>query len=263
MDLKTEEIVKILLIIGVLYLLLNCVTTEKFADTEFTRIKLALLSESKPYRLVSFFNLKDEYKYLLLKELHNLYLAETKKNSEISKPEDKTSNTFFAFGSTEDAFINLFKEETEDKINENIKNLSKDQLIKIPVLIISNDKLSEYTTGIFDFAIPSPQNQHGLESDSGRFLFWNSSHNMLFTSSNETMKFEIKGTHSNAEKSPFEIEKIKDKDNNDITPNKIVENTIKIGDKTLTHYILSNKEGNSFVWKWYSDAELFDFARIL
>ncbi len=260
MDLKTEEIVKILLILGVLYLLFNCVITENFADTDVKRIKIALMSEDKPYRLVSFFNLKDEYKLLLLKELHKQYLEEDKSNA--GKTEGKTSNSFFNFASTENELINLLKLEKDDQIKEKLGNLSSSNISKIPVLIVANDKLGEYTTDVFDFAVPTPNNNNGLESDSGRYLFWNPAHNMLFTSANDTLKFEIKGTHATTDGQPFEIIAFKDKENKDITPNKIVENTIKINDKTLTHYVLSNKEGKSFVWKWHTDTGSYDFSKI-
>ncbi len=263
MDLKTEEIVKILLILGVLYLLFNCITTENFADTDFTRIKIALKSENKTYRLVSFFNLKDEYKLLLLKELKKIHKEEEDSNA--GKTEGKTANSFFNFGSTETELVSLTSLEKEDEIKERLNKLSGSNISKIPVLIIANDKLSEYTNGVFDFATPSSNTGNGLESDSGRYLFWNPAHNMLFTSTNDSLKFEIKGTHSTvaADKQAFLVIALKDKENKDITPNKIEEKTININDKTFTHYVLSNTEGSSFEWKWYADKDFYDFSKIL
>ncbi len=263
MDLKTEEIVKILLILGVLYLLFNCITTENFADTDIQKIKIVLMSENKPYRLVSFFNLKDEYKIVLLKELYNLYLPEETANK--GKPEiERTSNTFLRFGGQEDTLIDISKPENANNMMEKLNTLNKNNVSKFPVLIIANDKLGEYTNDIFDFDLPSSKNGNGLISDSSRYLFWNPSHGMLFTSPNDSLKFEIKGTNSTveADKQSFIINALKNIDNKEITPNKIVENTIKHNEKTLTHYVLSNTDGKPFVWKWHTDTGSYDFSKI-
>jgi hypothetical protein len=74
MELKTEEIIKILLILGVLYLLFNCVLTENFADqqpiitpdTEPSNSLIILKSNNEVYRLVKLTDLKDEYMQMFI-----------------------------------------------------------------------------------------------------------------------------------------------------------------------------------------------------
>lgn len=247
---KTEEIIKVLLILGVLYLLFNCTQTENFAD-EVTRIKLALMSEGKTYRLVSFFDLKEEYKNLIFKDLINQYKVESSNNNKESDPVKRKSDSFFLFGGKEDALINALEADTDDKIKENLKKLKRKDISKIPIIIISNDKVGDYTIDLSDFMEPTEKDK-GLSMESGKYLYWNPAHNLMFSSGNESLKFEIKGLPKNTDKNKFEIEPIK-RDDKDITPNKLAEKIIKIGDLSFTHYILSNNEGKEFKWKWYTD----------
>lgn len=253
MDMKTVDIIKVLLILGVLYLLFNCEHTENFAD-EITRIRLALLSEGKAYRLVSFFDLKDEYRLLLLTELNNQYKTELDKNIKESDPIKRTSNSFFLFGGSEDALVNIFTADSDDKIKVNLGQLRSDAISKVPVIIISNDNVDKYTTTISDFGAPYEESKR-LSLTPGKRLYWNQAHSLMFSSSNERVQFQIKGLHKNTDKNKFEIEPVK-LDDKDITPNKLAEKIIKIGDLSLTHYILSNDAavgGKDFSWKWYTD----------
>ena len=247
---KTEEIIKVLLLLGIIYLLFNCVLTENFAD-EIPRIRIALMSEGKAYRLVSFFDLKEEYETLVLQELFNQYKIESENNNKISDVTKRTSNSFLLFGGKEDALISALVGDSLDKIKENLKKLQRKDISKIPVIIISNDKVSDYTSSVSDFNTPTEKDK-GLSMESGKYLYWNSTHNLLFSSGNESLKYEIKGLHTNTDKNKFEIEPIKPNDK-DITPNKLAEKIIKNGDKSFTHYILSNTEGKDFSWKWYTD----------
>ncbi len=250
---KTEEIIKVLLLLGIIYLLFNCQLTENF-DAEITRIKLALLSEGKAYRLVSFFDLKDEYKLLVLTELNNQYKTESDNNNKESDVIKKTSNSFFLFGGNEDALISIFAADSADKIKENLGQLRSDAISKVPVIVISNDNVDKYTTNISDFGAPYEDSKR-ISLTPGKRLYWNKAHSLMFSSSNERVQFQIKGLHKNTDKNKFEIEPVK-LDDKDITPNKLVEKIIKIGDLSLTHYILSNDAavgGKDFSWKWYTD----------
>lgn len=248
MKLKTEEIVKILLILGVLYLLFNCDLTEKFSDTP-DRIKIALISDKQVYNLVSFFNLKDEYKIALLKNLNNEYIIENDKNSKLDSAK-KTSNSFFLFGGKEDKFIEISN--SDDNLRNNLDKIKTDSVSKIPMLIIPRDKISEYTNdSIVDFVQPKASDK-GLSTEHNNYLFWNPAHGLIFTSGKENLKFEIKGLNLSSDKNKLDVEAIKDGDK-DITPKNLKPVTIK-GNKEFTHYVLSNSEGKPFtMWKWYTD----------
>ena len=243
---KTEEIIKIILILGVLYLLFNCTITEGFINSE--KIKLALLSANKAYCLVSFFDLKDEYKKILLEILKDEYNEELKVNKTKTRQEDK-KNTSFLFAGIEDALINA----TSDTITK----LTPNVISKIPVLIISNDKVNEYTKSIFEIPAPSDRDK-GLSPEPGKYIYWNPFHKMLFYSGSEMYRLELKGLHQNIDKNKFELEPLKFK-YKDITPTKIVEKTRTSGNINFTYYLLSNTEGTSFVWKWYTN----DITKIL
>lgn len=324
---KIEKIIKILLIFGIIYLLLNSFCTENFAtDTENIpkKIRLALLSNGKIYRFVSFLDLKNEYKMLLLKDMY-----------EQSKTELDKNNTFLFFGGREDYLVDLFvkteadivdkiataiinakeypdlaniikeaiakadseaiakaiakakansaladiilKVEAEAKaysdiiIKDKLANINEDRIGKMPIIIIDNDNFNEYTnttntTNIIEFNEPDEISEYGLlvVPTRSKYLFWNPNHNMLFSStSNVKIKFEIKGkTKTNNGKNKFEIESIINKknkeDKEDITPTRLVEKTIKNGDLSLKHYVLSNNdnEGKLFIWSWYTNNNL-------
>lgn len=232
---KTEEIIKILLILGVLYLMVNCITTENFSD--MGKIRLALISEGRPYRLVSFFDLKDEYKLILSNGLKKEYENEYAVN--LNLPQDKkTNNTFLEAG---DALLSA----TPD----NISNLSEINIGNVPILIISKDDVNEYTKSIFDV---TPLSDKGLSPVSEKYIYWNQYHQMLFYSSNGLNSNEIKGSPKLEKQNPLEIEPIT-LDNNKVELNKIVEKSYSLNNKQIVFYTLSKDIGKKFNWKWYTN----------
>jgi len=232
---ETEDIIKFLLILGVLYLLLNCTLTENFSENG--KIKLALLSGGKVYRLVSFFDLKDDYKKIALQILKEDYDAEVKANLSVAA-DKKTNNSFIAAG-IENALINATP--------ESISQLTSKNISKVPVFIIANDKIDEYTKSVFEFKEPT-QIDKGLSPESDKFLYWNHRHQLLFYSSSDRYGREIKGLHKTEDKNKLELEPIKI-DDKDIILNKMAEKT---KDK-FTHYVISKDSGSEFTWKWYSN----------
>ena len=244
MDLKTEEIIKILLILGVLYLLLNCIVTEKFTQTE--KIRLALLSEGKVYRLVSFLDLKDEYKKIFIEILKLEYNEELQKNTSLPQ-EKKTNNSFLASG-IENAII------TYDN-NDNVALLSPRNISKIPILIIHSDNLSEYTKNTFKI---SPLSDKGLSPEPDKFIYWNEHHQLMFYSGSSQYGKEIKGLPKIEDKNKLEIEPIFI-NNKEIKLSKMIEKSKTIDNKKFTYYVVSQDQGQDFVWKWYTD----DLSKIL
>lgn len=232
---KTEEIIYILLIFALVYLIFNSTLLENFSQNN--KIRLALLSNNKVYRFVSFFDLKDDIKKLALEYLQTEYKKEMENNNLV--PSDKkTNNSFLAFG-IENALINATP--------ENIQNILSKDISKVPVFIIDNDKVEEYTKTIFDINQPT-QLDKGLSPDRNKFMYWNKNHQLLFYSESDRYGKEIKGLAKNENNNEFDFEPIKI-DNKEILLNKFVEKTIG----NFTHYVISIDEGTDFEWKWYSN----------
>jgi hypothetical protein len=233
---KIEEIIKIFLILGVLYLLVNSILIENFSDINpFEYFGLELLSEGKVYSLVNFFDLKDEYKKILFNDLKKKYGDELTANEK--NPENKTNNTFLASG-IENALISA----TPETIIQIMSNVPS----KIPIIIVSKDKLNDYTNYAESrFQVKQPYiNDKGLSPESEKYLYWNQSHQMLFYSTSPMYGLEIKGVRKE-EQNKLEIDPI-NINNNDVTL-KIVEKSLD----SFTYYLISQNEGTEFNWTWY------------
>jgi len=160
-----DSIIKILFIFGIVYLFFNSVL-EKFANNFDTKpAKFALKSpDNKLYYLVSFFDLNDTYKKIVL----NNYITQLAL--------DKTNKT----NVLESSFLS----------DENQINLTSDKALtitstdfnKTPVFIISADDLTTYTKSILTFSILPEQGYTIFTPVSDQYLFYNPKRNILYYS---------------------------------------------------------------------------------
>ena len=160
-----DSIIKILFIFGIVYLFFNSVL-EKFANNFDTKpAKFALKSpDNKLYYLVSFFDLNDTYKKIVLNNYIN-QLALDKTN--------KTSVLEASFLSDENQ-INL----TIDKA----LTITTTDFNKTPVFIISADDLTKYTKSVLTFSILTEQGYTIFTPVSDQYLFYNPKRNILYYS---------------------------------------------------------------------------------
>lgn len=251
MELKTEEIIKILLILGVLYLLFNCITTENFADqpqiitpdTEPSNSLVILKSNNEVYRLVKLTDLKDEYiqmfitKQMLPKDNYESIFKENNKTKIDEYYVSIQHKSFF------DGQENAFSLPTPQYSQIN-------QIKKMPIVIIPENKLETYTKGtsIESVNILNDRDK-GLvfKTNPDEFLFWSNYHKMLFHSTYDNGQNygpEIKGftsTINSRKKINIELVKI---ENNNINL-KLVKQSVD----TFIYYTLSNENGVDFEWE--------------
>lgn len=242
MDLKTEEIIKILLILGVLYLLFKCVLTENFTDQPIVKDSGALsgnlyvTSDSKIYYIVSLLQLKDEYRKVLINDL-------VKSDNELKNlHKDK---------------INFLDSEPEIKKGLTDNNLSSSAISKMPLIIILKDNLEKYATGKFEMSIKNDSERSITpKGDDGKNLHLSEFHKILFYSQYDntfnTQSFgkEIKGISSSS-KVIMEPIKINDKDAKLLTEKTIIiPKTDNSEEKPFTFYTISTDTGKEFKWEF-------------
>lgn len=242
MELKTEEIIKILLILGVLYLLFNCVTTENFADQQ-PIIKnstpssgnLYITSDSKTYYIVSLLQLKDEYRKMFIEDL--VKSDNDLKNSHNDK-------------------LNFLDSEPEIKRGLTDNNLSSIEISKMPLIIILKDNFDTYATGKIDVTIKNDsENSITPNGDDAKNLHVSEFHKILFYSKYDntfnTQSFgkEIKAITSGT-KIIVEPIKIMSKDAKTLTEKTITKpKTDNSDEKTFTYYTISTDTGNEIKWE--------------
>ena len=160
-----DSIIKILFIFGIVYLFFNSVL-EKFANNFDTKpAKFALKSpDNKLYYLVSFFDLNDTYKKIVL----NNYITQLAL--------DKTNKTSVL----EASFLS-----DENQINLTIDKaltITTTDFNKTPVFIISADDLTTYTKSVLTFSILTEQGYTIFTPVSDQYLFYNPKRNILYYS---------------------------------------------------------------------------------
>ncbi len=235
---KTEEIIKILLVLGVLYLLLTCTLNENFAaGSDDNSFSVAIVSKGKLYRLVSFFDLNDDYKKVLLHALHE---------------EHKTdANKEFSFISSGNETV------LATTVPENAPDIKPNNISKVPLIIIPNEKVSEYTKSTLRIR----QTADGfMPAGEEKYLFWNHLHSMLFYSIYDlfVQKSQIKGKFTETD-SVITIEPItfknKEKKDETVQKFKMIDKTISFNNKTLNYFILSKDTGNDVEFHKYSNGD--------
>ncbi len=160
-----DSIIKILFIFGIVYLFFNSVL-EKFANNFDTKpAKFALKSpDNKLYYLVSFFDLNDTYKKIVLNNyIKQMALDETNKTNVL-----------------ESSFLS-----DENRINlttKPLKDITFEDFNKTPVFIISADDLTKYTKSILTFSILTEQGYTIFTPVSDQYLFYNPKRNILYYS---------------------------------------------------------------------------------
>jgi hypothetical protein len=243
---KGEIIIKILLFLGIIYLLINCSNdNEKFTDQEQSNFfKLSLKSGNETYSFINFSDLKDEYKILFLKNtLEEFNNKPTAQNSFLNFPLIETrlkdyllKNTLEELNNTtsQNSFLNF--------------HFTKENVSKMPVFIVTDDKVNIYANKLFNINRPSKGSEK-LKTDNpeiGAYMYWSSKQPILFYSNKENIddSYRINGSIENNN-----IFKINNRE--DITPKRIVKKILRHDNLTFEHYVLSNNEGSEFQWKWY------------
>ena len=161
-----DSIIKIVFLFGILYLFFNS-ALEKFANNfDLTKpAKFALKApDDKLYYLISFFDLNDTYKKIVL----NNYITKLAL--------DKTNKT----NVLEASFLS-----DENQINlttKPLKDITFDDFNKTPVFIISADDLTKYTKSILTFSILTEQGYTIFTPVSDQYLFYNPKRNILYYS---------------------------------------------------------------------------------
>lgn len=216
---KTEEIIKIFLILFVLYLLLNCIMTEKTSDEKFADTldnEVKILSGDEDFVLARFSDFKNAHKHLLLKHLFSKYDA-------VSTDTDKQFNTFLTGEN-----INDLRPYTESI--DNINNLSESIFSKIPLFIIEKSNIKDY---LIESNNPPIITDQGIkDKTSEKYTYYHTLSKMIFISENPK---------------PNSIE-LKKNSNDTKAFNKLSKIEIVIeGDKKLEYYVLSD-EGVDFTW---------------
>jgi hypothetical protein len=233
---KTEEIIKILLILGILYLLSNYMISENFSsNSNDSTFSIALVSNNKIFRIVSFFDLTDEYKKVFLYMLQQDYHNDIKKET-----------SFLASGN-EIKLINT--------TSENISQLTPNNISKVPLIIIPNDKVYEYTKSILKIR---PTNDGWTPDGEEKYLFWNHLNSTMFYCIYDLIvdKNEVKGKFKdNGTKINIDPIKIKNRYGNEEVINKfkITEKSASLNNKTLISYLLTKDVGSDVEWYKYTD----------
>lgn len=248
MELKTEEIIKILLILGVLYLLFNCILTENFSELPLPAPDMNpatgfidLASGNEELRLVRFADLKNDFKILFLKQ--QLLPSNFETLTEDDKKKYEIEYYQKSFFDAMDVFsLNtplVFDKEKDEKIK------------KQPLVIIPLNKVNEYTDNpnVIIYKVKNTPEKtilfENISKERNEFLQWSQHHKILFQANQEEYGVRIKGftTTENAIKKII-IEPLIDK--NTTFNLKLT----KKGDNNFTYYSI-DKEGDMDInWKW-------------
>ena len=161
-----DSIIKIVFLFGIVYLFFNSVL-EKFANNFDSKkpAKFALKApDDKLYYLISFFDLNDIYKKIVLNNYINQLAL------------DKTNKT----NVLESSFLS-----DENQINLTIDKaltITSTDFNKIPVFIISADDLTKYTKSVLTFSILTEQGYTIFTPVDDQYLFYNPKRNILYYS---------------------------------------------------------------------------------
>ena len=223
---KTEEIIKIFLILCVLYLLLNCMMTKKtqtlaemFAETSN---EVEITSGDKTFILTRFSDFKDTHKLALLKHLFSQYDAlESNKNDQFK--------TFLSGENINDLRYHI--ETSNITETSNINDLNENKFTKIPLFIIEKTNSKDYLNNNNN---PPIIDTAGLLKDKNeeKYTYYHTSNKMIFISENpKPNTIEVK-------KNSTEINKF----------NKLSQVDIPLkSDEKLIYYVLS-ESGEDFKW---------------
>jgi hypothetical protein len=193
---NTEDIIKFLLIIGVIYLIFNCYKSQENFSYDLTKhdadkpVDLSIFQNDIKYLFVSFIQLKDELKKAITDE--------------------------------------LVKNEAYVVMRENILDVPKGKLVKIPIFLVKESQLNEIADSNMQFKLhsfgPNLFALKPIEVDKGvYFVYHDTDLKMLYYSNSGKISQILK-----INKDGFEVNK------------NIVEK--KIGDKVL--YLLEDSEEN-------------------
>ncbi len=226
MDLKTEEIVKILLILGVLYLLFNYTMSENFANLELKDIgnpaikkfRIGFLGDNKKvYVLVGYNELKDEYRLAFGKKIHEA---------------DKVNNILLN-GTSENKDINYYNNEFS---------------AKIPLIILDKDDIDKYTIGADNLSYYIVDDSFLVQANNKVLIQLNTDLSIFVTS--EFLKKSEKGFN-------YTLKGEVDLDENNKYLLNIKENLDKLSKikeekaENLRYYVISESGDIKIKWKWY------------
>lgn len=231
---QVENIIILILIFYFLYLMGTCTYTENFSDQfnviktikennrDKKQIKLGLVSENNKYRLISYYDLKDEYKYLFYKQIINTDI----------------DNRFFT--KAQHSITNI------NEINPYFDS-------RTPILIIQNENLNEYVINSNNIMTAEPLGDFELSPKNNTAVFYDVGMRLLYYGQEPFPNREsiILSAEPKTNQSANFLLEIKNPSNVNSKLSGEIE-TEKINGKSLKYFSLSDK-GSDFIMRWYND----------